>query len=63
MFLNIFDDYTLFLLVLMRISGAVLINPLFGRRNVPSLVKAAFALVLSAVLTVSIQGDAPAPQI
>ncbi len=63
MFLNIFDDYTLFLLVLIRISGAVLINPLFGRRNVPSLVKAAFALVLSAVLTVSIQGTIPAPQI
>lgn len=63
MFFNIFDDYTMFLLVLMRISGAILFNPLFGRKNVPNLVKAAFVLVLSAVLTVSIQGAISTPQI
>ena len=37
----------LFELITMRVSGFVFTNPLFGRNNLTSLVKAGFALVLS----------------
>lgn len=37
----------LFELIAMRVSGFVFTNPLFGRNNLTSLVKAGFALVLS----------------
>lgn len=37
----------LFELILMRVSGFVFTNPLFGRTNLPSLVKAGLAMVLS----------------
>lgn len=37
----------LFELILMRVSGFVFTNPLFGRINLPSLIKAGLAMVLS----------------
>lgn len=37
----------LFELILMRVSGFVFVNPLFGRTNLPNLVKAGLAMVLS----------------
>lgn len=43
-------DFLLFTLITMRISGFILFNPMFGRRNVPSLVKAGFIMVLSLFL-------------
>ena len=38
---------TLFLMVTGRMTGLILFNPIFGRRGVPSMVKAGFILLLS----------------
>lgn len=38
---------TLFSLILMRMSGFILLNPIFGRRNIPIRVKAGFIFVLT----------------
>ena len=40
-------EVTLFLMVLARMSGFVLFNPLFGRQNVPGIVKSGLILLLS----------------
>ena len=40
-------EVTLFLMVLARMSGFVLFNPLFGRQNIPGIVKSGFILLLS----------------
>ena len=40
-------ELTLFLYITARISGAVLFNPILGRRNIPSLFRSGFILVLS----------------
>lgn len=40
-------DFILFTFIVMRMSGFLLLNPIFGRRNVPALVKAGFIMVLS----------------
>lgn len=37
----------LFSLIFMRMSGFILLNPIFGRRNIPGLVKAGFIMALS----------------
>ena len=42
--------FILFSLIIMRMSGAIALNPVFGRTNVPSRVKAAFILVISLML-------------
>lgn len=63
MLFNIYDNYDLFMLLLVRMSGAVLLNPLFGRRNVPNLVKAGLVFALAAVLTVYSGPSVPAFQI
>jgi len=47
MFDATYNDFILLLLVFMRMSGAVLLNPLFGRRNVPGLVRAGLSLALT----------------
>lgn len=40
----------LFSLIVMRMSGAVVLNPMFGRTNFPSRAKAAFVLLMSLLL-------------
>lgn len=42
--------FILFSLAVMRMSGAVLLNPIFGRRNFPSRAKAGLVFVLSLML-------------
>ena len=37
---------TLFLLILARMSGFVLFNPLFGRQTLPSIVKSGLVMLL-----------------
>lgn len=37
----------LFSLIMMRMSGLILFNPIFGRRNIPMTVKAGFIMVLT----------------
>lgn len=47
---------TLFSLIMMRMSGFILLNPIFGRRNIPTTVKAGFIFVLTlAVYSVSVE--------
>ena len=40
-------DLTLFMMILARMSGFVLFNPLFGRQSIPGLVKSGLILLLS----------------
>lgn len=40
-------EVTLFLLILARMSGFVLFNPLFGRQNIPGIVKSGLILLLT----------------
>jgi len=40
-------DFTLLLLVAMRMTGCIMFNPIFGRRNIPMSVKIGLTLLLS----------------
>ncbi|MEG0214736.1 MAG: flagellar biosynthetic protein FliR, partial [Hungatella sp.] len=40
-------DLLLFSLITMRVSGFILLNPIFGRKTIPTMVKAGFIMVLS----------------
>lgn len=42
--------FLLFTLIVMRMSGFILLNPIFGRRNIPNLVKAGMIMALSVCL-------------
>ena len=55
---TIFQKYDLFLVVLMRIMGFIMLNPIFGRRNVPNNAKAAIAFVLTVVIITPMERDA-----
>ena len=46
-----FDNFMLYLMVVTRVSGAILFNPLFGRRNVPAIVKIGLSLLIAALIT------------
>ena len=48
---------TLFSLIMMRMSGFILLNPIFGRRNIPMTVKGGFIIVLT-MLVYSFSSDA-----
>lgn len=48
---EIFQRYTVFLFVFVRMSGMLLFNPFFGRKNVPAIIKAGLSLVLSVLVT------------
>ena len=39
------SELTLFLLILARMSGCVLFNPLLGRQSIPGIVKSGFILL------------------
>ena len=51
MFNDAFQNYTLFLLVFIRMSGAILFNPILGRKNVPANLKVGLAFLCSLVVT------------
>lgn len=44
------DRFMLFTFVFMRMTGCIGFNPIFGRRNISSIIKAGFIFVLSMVL-------------
>lgn len=41
------EHFILFSLVFMRMSGLILMNPIFGRKNIPSIVKSGLVMVLT----------------
>lgn len=49
---------TLFSLILMRMSGFILFNPILGRRNIPAIVKTGFIFVLTLLVYSFSGGDA-----
>ena len=51
----------LFAFILMRMSGAIVFNPVFGRTNYPSSAKAALILVLSLLLYLGIEEPVKQP--
>lgn len=54
----------LFSLIVVRMSGAIVANPIFGRRNIPNRIKAAFILALSLMVYLGTDGvPAHEPQI
>lgn len=55
------NDLTLFLYILMRMSGFVLFNPIFGRSGLPGLYKSGLVLVLSVSVHAAYAGTAPMP--
>lgn len=52
-------NLTLFLLVLSRWAGMIMLAPVFGARGVPGMVKLGFALSISVILYPMIQGSNP----
>ena len=40
-------DFTLLLLVFMRMSGCIMFNPILGRKNIPVILKVGLTLMLS----------------
>lgn len=40
-------DFSLLLLIFMRMTGCVLFNPIFGRRNIPGMARAAITVMLT----------------
>lgn len=48
--------FILFSLIVMRMSGAIAFNPVFGRTNIPSAAKGALVFVLSLMLYVGFDG-------
>lgn len=49
---------TLFSLILMRMSGFILMNPILGRRNIPARVKAGFIFILALAVYASSMEEA-----
>ncbi|MEG0369622.1 MAG: flagellar biosynthetic protein FliR, partial [Hungatella sp.] len=50
-------DLLLFSLITMRVSGFILLNPIFGRKTIPTMVKAGFIMVLSVSMLTYTQGQ------
>ncbi len=59
-----FANYTVFIMLLVRISGMIFFNPLLSRRSVPTMIKAGLVLAVSVILMntmadVSLSIDSP----
>ncbi len=52
---------TLFALIMMRMSGFILLNPIFGRTNIPARVKAGLIFILTIVIYSHFSGEAFEP--
>jgi flagellar biosynthetic protein FliR len=53
----IFERYDIFLFVFARMTGFVMFNPVFGRRNIPVMVRGALSFVLAVTALMSITAD------
>lgn len=54
-----YNAYLVFLLVFTRMTGALLFNPLLGRRSVPAIAKIGLALLLAVVVIPTLKTPAP----
>ena len=45
-------SFLLFMLVFMRMSGFILLNPIYGRRNIPIIAKIMIIFSLSIIITI-----------
>lgn len=52
-------EFMLFCLILMRMSGFIFLNPIFGRRNIPAMAKTGLALSLAILIFPLASGDIP----
>ena len=55
------NRFMFFTLVLMRISGMILFNPILGRRNVPAVVKAGMIMALTIIVSSFYNGTIEQP--
>jgi flagellar biosynthetic protein FliR len=53
----IFERYDIFIFILMRMTGFVLFNPVFGRRNIPVMTRGALAFVLALTALMAVTSD------
>lgn len=53
--------FTLFLYILMRMTGFVVFNPILGRRSIPGIVRAGFSLALAVTVFSATPGGAAVP--
>lgn len=53
MYINL-DNYLIFLMVMLRMTGMIFFNPIFSRNNIPVMLKAGLSFVLAITLTGSI---------
>ncbi|WMI80971.1 flagellar biosynthetic protein FliR [Anaerotignum sp. MB30-C6] len=52
--MDYFNNFVFFSLVLMRMAGFVFLNPIFGRRNIPGIVKSGLVLALTMIVFTSL---------
>lgn len=52
--MDYFDNFVFFSLILMRMAGFVLLNPIFGRKNIPAIVKSGLVLALAMIVFTSL---------
>lgn len=48
--MDYFGEFVFFSFVLMRMSGFIMLNPIFGRNNVPALIRGGFTIVLAVIV-------------
>lgn len=53
------QEFMLFSLILMRMTGFIFMNPILGRRNIPNIIKAGLALLLTITIFPTAVGDLP----
>lgn len=52
--MDYFENFVFFSFVLMRMSGFILLNPIFGRKNIPTIIKSGLVLALSMIVFTSL---------
>lgn len=53
------QEFMLFCLILMRMSGFIFLNPILGRRNIPAMAKTGMAMALAIMIYPIASGDIP----
>ena len=51
MWSDIFSNYLVFLMVFLRMTGMIIFNPIFGRRNIPAVLRVGLAFLLAILIS------------